>query len=252
MGTNRPFENTENVAHSGKSDQTETHLALLQDAGMARVERVADKQVAAGATTPAEKQFLDAMNAYDKSPDKGKAILQLGSKFDAAIATADKDFETIMKTAPAEATKLQPAFEVATQKVEMSAMKLQSAFQKVPDGEQAKVESLIGTYQKLGASDAAVKQAIEANLAKYPGLIGAVNDLTKASKDPAITAMQALEHKVETAMKDRVATRMGYADILMENGMKDKGEDLEREAAKLLGIQVPEKPKAKPNGMYTA
>jgi hypothetical protein len=251
MGTNRPFENTENAAQAGKGDNAETHLALLQDSGMARVERVADKQAATpGATTPAEKQFLEAMNAYDKSPDKGKAILQLGSKFDGAIATADKDFETIMKTAPVEAKKLQPAFEAATQKVEASAAKLQGAFGKVPETEQEKVESMIGTYQKLGANDAAVKQAIEANLAKYPGLITAVNDVTKASKDPAITAMQALENKVETALKDRVAVRMGYADVLKENGMTSKAEDLERESAKLLGIPVPEKPK--PKGMLQA
>jgi hypothetical protein len=255
MGTNRPFEHNENAAQSNSSDKAEAHLALLQDSGMARVERVADKATtqAAGDTkslTPAEKQFVDAMNAYEKSPDKGKAILQLGPKFDAAIATADKDFETTMKTAPAEAKKLQPAFEAATQKMEAAAAKLMGTFSKVPEKEQDKVESMIGTYQKLGAGDAAVKQAIEQNLAKYPGLIAAVNEETKAAKDPAIAAMAALQAKVETAMKDRVATRMGYADVLKENGMTSKAEDLERDSAEILGIPVP--PKPKPKGLLEA
>ena len=48
-----------------------------------------------------------------------------------------------------------------------------------------------------------------------------------------------------SAMEDRVVTRAGYAELLEANGMSGKAEDLIREAAKIMGVEVPEKQKPK-------
>jgi hypothetical protein len=221
---------------------------------MTRIERVADKGKTATAKaddmTPAEKQFAAAVKEYQASPDKGKALLQLGGKFDGAIKTADDDFNKTMESAMPEAKKLQPAYEAATAKVEEQQAKLQGVFGKVPEGEQEKVAALVEAYTKLGKGDTGIKTAIENGLAKYPGLMQGVKDLDAATHAPAITQMTELEAKVKRAMEDRVVTRAGYAELLEGNGMSAKAEDLIREAAKIMGVPVPEK--QKPKGMLEA
>jgi hypothetical protein len=238
------------------SDGAESHLALLQDSGMAHIERVADKGKQATTQkvddrTPSEKQFEAAVKEFQgASGDKGAALLKLGPKFDTAIKTADDDFVKTMTAAKPEAEKLAPLYEAATAKVEEQQAKLQGTFSKVPKGEQEKVSSLVEAYTKLGQGDQGVKTAIESNLAKYPGLIQGVKDLDAASNAPAIKQMDALEQKVKRAMEDRIMTRAGYAEILSNNGFDAKAEDLLRDAAKIMGVEVPEK--QKPKGLLEA
>jgi hypothetical protein len=250
--TQRGFEDWQPA--STNTDKGDVHNALLDDTGMTRIERVADKGKAAASQaadqTPAEKQFTDAVKEYQAAPDKGKAILQLGSKFDGAIKTADDDFNKTMESAMPEAKKLQPAYEAATAKVEEQQAKLQATFGKVPAGEQEKVSALVEAYTKLGKNDGAIKTAIENGLNKYPGLIQGVKDLDAAANAPAIKQMDALETKVKRAMEDRIVTRAGYAELLEGNGMSSKAEDLLREAAKIMGVEVPEK--QKPKGLLEA
>jgi len=258
--TQRGFELGENWQQGANDQQAEVHNALLTDSGMARVELVAQKgDKAKGATagaeaqgpmTESEKQFQAAVKELANSPDKEKALLALGPKFDGAIKTADDDFAKFMKDAKGQVEKLAPAYEAATAKVEEKQAALMQKFAQVPKAEQEKVSSLVDAYSQLGPGDAGVKTAIEQNLAKYPGLIQGVKDLTAAGKDPAMTQMNALEAKAKQVLEDRVMTRAGYAEILSQFGQDAKAEDLIREAAKIMGIPVPEK--QKPKGLLEA
>lgn len=253
----RAFELGDNLKQGNNDEKAELHNALLQDAGMTNIERVADKTAKAAPQegeklSAAQTQFATAMKEYEGAQgDKAAALVKLGPKFEDAIKTADADFDTTMAKIGPEAKKLQPAYEAATAKVEEQQAKLQETFGKVPENDQDRVAALVEAYAKLGKGDDAIRTAIENGLAKYPGLIPAVKDLNAANNAPAIKQMAALEQQAGKAMQDRIFLRAGYAELLSQNGFEDKAEQYIRESAEIMGFPVPQrKPAINPGEKY--
>lgn len=247
---------------SQPAQASDTHYALLDDSIMSgSVEQIAARKGDKGQTartadtqegpaTAAQKQFVEAAEAFDKSTDKKAALTQLGPKFEGAIKQADTDFDKTMTTVKTEARTLKPAYDAAIGKVQENQMKMVGAFQQVPEAEQQKVQALMQAYSLLDAKDP-IRAAIEKGLTKYPGLIEGAKGMEAAMNNPAIKRVEELKALSQTALQDRVMTRMGYAEALQQGGDQDKSYKFTKEAADLLGIPMPEK-RPLPKGMLEA
>lgn len=259
--TKGAFEVSENWSPN-QSTNADTRLAFLNDSMLAapQLDYVAAKkgqqdkaiqgdaaaQLQAQATegrepkTPAEKQFVAAAQAFEQAPDKRKAMTELGPKFEGAIKLSDQEFDATMKAAAAEGQTLQPKYMKAMQDAQAAQMQMIGAFAKVPEGEREKVQQEVQLYSMLDAKDP-LKPALAKALDKYPGLRTGADAMDKAVNNPAVKRVEELKEQIEAGMTNRVMMRMGYSEALEASGNPDKAWQMLREAAKLLGKELPEK-----------
>jgi hypothetical protein len=251
--TNRGFDLGDNLqSQQDDNNAAETHLALLDSAGMlervSQNDKTAQSDKTAGQTpqgeTEAQRQYIAAEAEWHAALEAGKnpkeALQALGPKFEQSIATADTAYGQIEQTMKTEGPRLRQAYQAATERVEQANGRYATAFGNVPEAEQEKVDALMNAYVLLDRNDP-VARAIRTSMAKYPDLTAAADAVKTASNDPTIKRVDELTTRFQTALQDRVLLRMAYGENLAQNGFDDKAWEYVKQAGEIMGIPMPDK-----------
>lgn len=177
---------------------------------------------------------------FDKASDKGKAMGEVKAEVEKTIAAADKGQKDAMDTANTEMKTLKPKLEADQAALKAAAGPLQAAAQKIPEAKREHVQAEVQLMTDDQTSPA-VKKAIEADLAQYPGLVPAVKTMVAAEQkaEPDLKALQALKQKVGEAAEDPIVARMVYADMLEQAGDKAGAKQAQAEAMALqMGMTI--------------
>ena len=202
--------------------------------------------------TEAQRKLAAAFEAYtgvgDNAAAKKEALKEgapIAKQFEDAIKTADTQFAKTVEQAKKEGAELRPKYMEATMMKAMNQMALQAAVEQVPPAERGKVESLLNAYPNLDPKDP-IRQAIVKDFEKYPGLNEAASNMEASIKDPTIARVEELQQELQVAMGDRIMTRMGYGEALNDSGDELRAFNQMKEAAAILGIQIPDEAKPGP------
>ncbi len=177
---------------------------------------------------------------FDKADDKGKAMGEVKAEVVKTIAAADTAQAAAMTQANTEMKTLKPKLDADQAALKAATAPLQAAVAKVPEADREHVGAELGLMADDKTSPA-LKKALEADLASYPGLVAAAKSVIAAEKaaEPDFKQFQDLKTKVEATADDPVIARMVYADMLEQSGDKAGAKQAQAEAMALqMGMSI--------------
>lgn len=206
------------------------------------------KQLLPEEPTPAQQQSRAALEAYAAAPDKPKAIWELRPQFEESITTADTAFSTTVAAVKTELQQLKPEMDAVKAIMKPFNDAVGAEIAKVRPEELMAVGAFLQQYSALKPEDPRRAQMAEAMESRYPGLIPAVDKMTKALEDnapqikPLNEKLEGLSTRLSTALSDRVNTRIAYSLALRDGGDEPKAAEVYEDAQRIAAGAEPVTP----------
>lgn len=209
------------------------HAELNQQYDVAKLTPEAQKDAGTPAAqlpaelSPAMKKLSEAVEAFNKKPDKARALKDQTKNFEDSIKLADGAVASAYQAVQPELTKMKPVLELALTDIGVASYELELAFYKLalgPDGkplpqnqriDQSKARKLLSRLSGDATTDGPTIKQIEAN-PKFKPIVDAlkVREAAFRKHKSTIEQYEKVMAPVAAAMEESIKTRSTYIDTL--------------------------------------